>query len=131
MESRSIWAEAKRDAEKHKWIRSEQEGKDLGIAAIDEWKSQFWPGFCRARLIEHILGLRYWEELGRHDFGLWSRLTPTVPGLLNGILELLRRNSENLQIILWALEKDYPMEQVIDILEQVNINGRRLPPAWD
>jgi hypothetical protein len=131
MESRSLFLEAKHHAEQHKWIRSEQAGCDLGRSAIEEWKHQYWPGFCRARLVEHILGLRCWAELDRDDFGVWARLTPTHPGLLNGILEQLRQNKENLNIIWWANRHGHPMDQVVQILEVVDINGRRLPPEWD
>src|SRR5436305_12868055 len=58
------------EAQRHKWIVSEQAGRDLGAAAIRGWVREHWNGFLRARWLEHLQGRTFWIELDHDDFGL-------------------------------------------------------------
>jgi hypothetical protein len=50
--------------------------------------------------------------------------------LLELILDRARCGLENLDIILWAREWGMPMERVIAILEQLDLNRARLDPNY-
>jgi hypothetical protein len=113
------------EALRHKWIESEKAGRDLGDAAIVGWIRQHWNGFLRARWIEHLQGRAFWIELDHDDFGLLQRWYRDSD-LLDDILARLKRGEENLTIINWAIDEALPMEDVIDILETLDINSRRI-----
>ena len=122
----SVQSEGKQEALRHKWIASEKVGHDLGEQAIQEWIQCHWCGFLRERWLEHLHGQRYWIELDRGDFGLLQRAFRDREELLRTILDRLKRGRENLVVIWWAQEHSIPMEQVIEILEALDINSRRL-----
>ncbi len=125
----SLLADAWREAERYKWIRSEQAGHDLGPKMIQEWFRVHWRGFVRAKIAEHTLGIRFYEELGAKSFAVAERIRPRTEGLLEWIIEALRRGAENLEIIVEAQDRNYPPEEVHAILELVDINAWRFPPA--
>ena len=60
----SLYAEAVKEAERHKWIESQKHGRDLGQAAIRDWYRNYWNRFCRWRRMEHLQGTRRWREFG-------------------------------------------------------------------
>lgn len=113
------------EALRHKWIESEKAGHDLGDAAISGWIRQHWNGFLRARWLEHLQGRAFWIELDHDDFGLLQRAFHGSP-LIDEILARLKRGQENLDILNWAIDDDVPIDDVIDILETLDINGRRI-----
>ncbi|QEH33387.1 hypothetical protein OJF2_18880 [Aquisphaera giovannonii] len=124
---RSLQLCGREEANRFKWIRSEQAGYDLGDPAIREWIYLHWNGFLRHAWLEHLQGKVYWLELQETDFGLLQREFQNSP-LLNPILDRLIVLKENLDIILWAQEvftRDQ-MDEVIDILEALNVNACRL-----
>ena len=42
------------------------------------------------------------------------------------ILDRLKAGHENLNILNWAIDNDLPMDEVIEILETLDINSRRI-----
>lgn len=122
----SVYAESEREALQFKWIESERAGYDLGEEALKRWVKQYWTGYLRARLIEHLEGTRYWSELDLNDFGLLKREFGDDRLLLETIVDRLRAGQENLHIICWAEDFGIPMCRVRRILESININARRL-----
>lgn len=131
MDISSVYDEAEHEALAYKWIQSQQAGCDLGETAIRRWVQQHWWGFLRARWLEHLQGKRFWVELDRGDFGLLEREFRENTLLLDRILDRLKAGQENLDIILWAQDWNIPITHVLDILEALDINSRRLAHRFD
>jgi hypothetical protein len=113
------------EAQRHKWIESEKAGRDLGEWAIRCWVRHHWNGFLRDRWLEHLHGRKFWIELDHNDFGLLQRAFQGSP-LIDPILHLLKAGKENLDVLNWALDHDLPMVEVLEILEALDINSRRI-----
>ena len=122
----SIYVDGEREALRHKWIESERARHDLGWSAVKQWARQHWPAYLRARYFEHIEGKRFWKELDRGDFGLLQREFPGSPLLLDRILDRLKCGQENLDCIQWAIDWGLDVDMVVDILEVLDIDSRRL-----
>jgi hypothetical protein len=122
----SLYEDSEEEAKRHKWIESEKAGHDLGEMAIRAWVKQHWWGYLRARWVEHLQGTRFWVELDRGDFGLIKRLFLDHPVLIDCILDRLKAGQENLDIMIWACTWHIPFDQVVQILEALDINSRRL-----
>ena len=131
MEKSSVYVDAEQEALKFKWILSEEAGCDLGEAAIRRWVQCHWWGYLRARWLEHLQGKRFWVELDRGDFGLLQRRFHDNTLLLDRILDRLKSGQENLDIINWAQTWGIPTEPVLQILEALDINSRRLAHRFD
>ncbi len=63
----------------------------------------------RHRWLEHLQGKTFWIELDHQDFGLLRRAFQSSP-LIDPIIDHLTQGGENLDIIQWALEHQYPHE---------------------
>ena len=113
------------EAQKHKWIESEKAGRDLGDWAIRCWVREHWNGFLRARALEHLQGKNYWIELDHDDYGLLQRAFRESL-LIGAIVNRLIAGQENLEILVWAIDERLPMDEVIEILEALDINSRRI-----
>jgi hypothetical protein len=87
---------------------------------------EHWWGYLRARWLEHLHGKCFWVELDRGDFGLLQRTFNENDVLLDRILDRIKAGQENLDIIRWALDWNIPTKPLIDILESLDINSRRL-----
>jgi hypothetical protein len=131
MEKCSVYADSEKEAQCYKWIESEKAGRDLGEAAIRRWVKEHWWGYLRARWLEHLQGKRFWVELDRGDFGLLQRKFIDNTLLLDRILDRLKAGQENLHIILWAQEWNIATPPVLEILEALDINSRRLACKFD
>lgn len=124
----SLYAEAVKEAERHKWIESEKRGRDLGDSAIRDWYRRHWNHYCRYRRMEHLRGQRRWREFGEEDFGHLYDMIVQGDLLVDRILDRVYAGWENLCIIQWAFCWNLPMPRVIDILEQLDVNRARLDP---
>ena len=131
MEKSSVYADSEQEALQFKWIESEKAGRDLGEAAIRRWVQCHWWGYLRARWLEHLQGKRFWVELDRGDYGLLQRRFNDNTLLLDRILDRLKSGQENLDIICWAHRWNIPVEPVLQILEALDINSRRLAHRFD
>lgn len=132
MEQRwSVYKDCEEEALRFKWIESEKARCDLGDAAIYLWVKQHWWGYLRARWLEHLQGKRFWVELDRGDFGLLQQRFHDNTVLLDRILDRLKTGKENLDIILWAQDWGIPTKPVLEILEALDINSRRLSHRFD
>ena len=112
----SLYEEACREAERHKWIESQKQGRDLGEHAIHEWYRNYWLSYCRHRRLEHLGGLRRWVEFSDEHFGCLYSLIVTGDLLVDRILDRVCAGHENLEIINWALDWGLSPERVVDIL---------------
>lgn len=131
MEKSSVYAESEKEALRYKWIESEKAGRDLGEDALRKWVKNHWWGYLRARWLEHLQGKRFWEELDRGDFGLLLREFHDNTLLLDRILDRLKAGQENLDIIVWAQNWGIAILPVLQILEALDINSRRLAHRFD
>jgi len=131
MEKSSVYIDGEQEALKFKWIESEKAGRDLGEAAIRRWVQCHWWGYLRARWLEHLQGTRFWVELDRGDFGLLKKKFHDNQLLLDRILDRLKAGQENLDIIRWAQEWSVPIDPVLQILEALDINSRRLAHRFE
>lgn len=121
----SVHDQGELEAKRHKWIESEKAGRDLGESAIRCWVREHWNGFLRARWLEHLQGRAYWIELDHDDFGLLQRAFRDS-SLIHDVVGRLKAGAENLEILVWAIEEHLPMEEVLEILEALDINSRRI-----
>jgi hypothetical protein len=121
----SLHEYGEQEAQRFKWIESEKAGRDLGEAAIRTWIRQHWNGFLRHRWLEHLQGRTFWIELDQGDYGLFQNAFRASPWI-DPILDHFKNGRENLDIILWALEDHWPMNEVLEILEALDVNSRRI-----
>jgi hypothetical protein len=126
MQKSSVYADCERAINEYKWIESEKAGRDLGEAAIRKWVKDHWWGYLRERWLEHLHGRRFWVELDRGDFGLLQRTFHDNTLLLDRILDRIKAGQENLDIIIWAHDWGIDTRPLIQILEALDINSRRL-----
>jgi hypothetical protein len=126
----SLYQCGEEEAQRFKWIESEKAGRDLGETAIRAWIGQHWNGFLRHRWLEHLQGKTFWIELDQGDFGLLQTALGASP-LIDPILDHFKHGRENLDIILWARMKHLPMDEVLEILEALDVNSRRLECSFD
>lgn len=131
MEKCSVYIDSEHEAQSYKWIESEKAGRDLGEAAIRRWVKEHWTGYLRARWLEHLQGRRFWVELDRGDFGLLQRHFHDNTLLLDRVLDRLKTGRENLDVICWAHDWNLPINSVLEILEALDINSRRLVCKFD
>jgi hypothetical protein len=121
----SVHDHGAQEAQRHKWIASEKAGRDLGEVAIRSWVHEHWNGFLRDRWLEHLQGRTFWIELDHDDFGLLQREFKGSR-YINAIISRLKAGKENLDILCWAIDEHLPMNEVLDILEALDINSRRI-----
>ena len=131
MQALSLYVEGLREAQRHKWIESQKCGKDLGDSALTDWYRRYWSIFCRLKCLEHLSGSCHWSEFEPEDFGLIGNLILKEDLLLEMILDRASAGCENLSLLLWAQDWGLPMERVLDILEQLNLNQAQLEPMDD
>jgi len=125
---RSLYKASFLEAQRHKWIASEKAGRDLGDHAIAEWLLRYWGVWCRARWLEHVMGMTYWAEFEAESFGAIARDFSGDELLLDRVLDRVRAGWENLDVILWAADWRVDVNAVIDILILLDINRSRLNP---
>lgn len=132
MEVCSLYKDCHQQVADFKWIESQKRGFDVGQEyAVNCWVREHWSGYLRSKLLEHLLGYKYWSELDKGDFGILKHSFQEQATLLDCIIDRLKANQENLDILLWAQDWNVCSERVIDILEALDINSRRLSPRFD
>lgn len=122
----SLLAEGEEEARRFKWIMSEKAGRDLGDWAIRCWVREHWNGFLRERWLEHLQGRAFWIELDREDYGLLQRAFRDSSPLFDEIFRRIKRGDENFDLLNWAIDEGIDTDEVIDILEAIDINSRRI-----
>ncbi|MBX7104711.1 MAG: hypothetical protein K1X57_11560 [Gemmataceae bacterium] len=131
MERHSVYTACQLEIDRFKWIESERAGCDQGEEAVRRWVKEHWNGYLRSCWLEHLQGKRFWVELDRGDFGLLHRAFAEDQILLDRIVDRLKAGQENLDIICWARQFHLPIDRVLDILEALDINSRRLAHRFE
>jgi hypothetical protein len=121
----SVHEDSIAEAERHKWRESEKAGRDLGAMAIRDWVREHWNCYLRAKWLEHLQGITFWIELDHDDFGLLQRAFQGSV-VFEAILARLTLGKENLDILNWAIDQNVPISEVLNILETLDINSRRI-----
>lgn len=122
----ALFREAQQELDRFKWCASERAGRDLGTAAVKQWKCNHWWRWCRERLVEHLSGAKYWSELDQKDYGLLNRDFHPNNELAKIIVAKIIAGGENLDIIFWAQDTHQNMTDVLEILHLLDINSRRV-----
>jgi hypothetical protein len=124
----SLREQSLREANDEAWIRSEEAGCDVGNDAIRQWIHKHWPGFLRARWLEHLYGTRYWAELSGKDFGILRDMLVDMQPLLDEIVSRLLCGGENLTLTTWYVrERDVAeRRRILDLLTRIDVNSCRL-----
>lgn len=125
----SLFEASALEAHRHKWIESEKAGYDLGDDAIAEWYKIFWRGMCRECYVEHLSGEKYWIELDSNDYGLLHHQFHENMELVSWIIEIFKKGGENLDVVTYAVSHNYDVTEVLNLLEILDINARRIAPA--
>lgn len=127
-ERHSIFDVAVRESHRHKWIESEQAGRDLGDAAIEQWHKLYWDKFVRERWLQHLRGTSYWIELDNHDFARLACDFQDMRETADWIADQLEKGSENLDIIHTAINDGMDQAEILTVLSRLNVNTHRLTP---
>lgn len=127
----SVFEAAFLEARRHRWIESQNAGRDLGDQVFHDWYRRFWWAFLRYRHVEHLLGERAWLEFDVASFGILQKSSGWDGPLAQEIIELYRTGWENLNIIEHALSREYPMGEVHNCLVTINMNDARLNPQFN
>jgi hypothetical protein len=124
----SVYREAEKEIKVHRWVESEQAGRDLGVEAEVGWSKSYWLRFYRHHFVRHLRGEAFFEEFDPASFGIVNGRLAADRQLLERILDRVAEGDENLTLIRWAHDHTLPMDQVLEILEAVNINSQKLAP---
>ncbi len=124
----SIYDEALREAQRHKWIESQKHGRDLGDHAIRDWFRKHWRTYCRHRRLEHLRGRRRWAEFDDEPSVQLDALITADDILFDRVLDRVYAGYENLEIINWAIDWGLPTNRVVEILAQLDVNRARFEP---
>jgi len=125
MTQQGLFEEAVAEAERHKFLESQKAGRDLGHGAIDDWQRRHWTVWLRHRWIEHLLGLRCWEEFEPWRCGRLRTLFPDQEPLLAELAEKVRGGAENADMLWWAAKTHRDIRLVVAILIEMDINDIR------
>ncbi len=118
------------EADIHKWLLSERHGYDVGPHGRWDWYRQFWRTFCRYRQLEHLHGVRRYEEFPLESFGRLSD-----PGLISKpamqfVLERFAVDGwENLHFIFFGPENGFTIPELHEPLRLVDVNAARIEPS--
>lgn len=125
--AKSVFQDCEEEMDRYKWIVSQQAGRDLGDEARIRWVREHWWGYLRSRWMEHLLGKQRWLELDKNgDFGLLQKRFQDKALLLDRILDRIKAGQENLHIVNWAIDWGINTQELIEILEALDINSRRI-----
>jgi hypothetical protein len=116
-------------AHKHKWYESEKANHDVGHNAIIQWRDAFWLKYVKGCFYEHLAGEYLYEEFNEKSYNILQVFTFRTPSLRSRIQAQLRDGRENLEIINWAMDNGYDMEEVIGFMERADVNFCRLLPC--
>lgn len=117
----SMW-----EARKYRWIRSEQEHRDLGHDIVEYWYQHCFYHWYRDRLIEHFSGKRFWSEFSKDNFNILERNSynrQLVVYVLDRLLVHHNNISEQLGIIHSSNVED--LDEIMRILHMLDINMKR------
>jgi len=126
VEHHSVVYHAAADYAAQKHLDWERLRYDVHETASEHWRKRYWRLWFRARWVEHLLGQKYWVEMGEDNFALLTRSGGHHPVLLDRIADRLIIGGENLNVIPWAHVWGLDVAEVILVLTAININHVRV-----
>jgi hypothetical protein len=125
-----MFIRALREAQVYKHSKQWAAKKELGDAPVEEWFRLYWPAWYRDRWVEHLTGKRMWKEFGEDDFNLvadkdFAPDSDLAVRIIGNLVKHRDNISENLGLILWASGHGESMDNVLQILRRLDINGHR------
>lgn len=123
----SVYELARLQAERHRWLESQKQGRDVGPQALQDWSRTHWTRFCRWRYLEHLLGYCRYREFDLRCFASllehqdW-RLDPVMEFTLH---QMLRQDREQLDVLVLA-PLDFNRHRLLSVLRLLNLNDARL-----
>ncbi len=117
------------EADAHKWLLSEQTGRDVGPHGRRDWYCRFWRPFCRYRLLEHLQGVCWYEEFSAESFGrLRDPHLIQMPAMQFIITYYLEYGWENLQFMVKAPEQGFTAPELHEPLKILDVNSAHIDP---
>ena len=86
-----------------------------------------WHQWVCARLMEHLRGEQYWEELDCGDFGLLRYRWHDDMELVREVVARVAAGTDIVGVLVWAVEAQRPLAEVLAILRTLDLNARREP----
>ena len=126
LEKHSIMHHAAADHAAQKHLDWERLSYDVVETASEHWRRRFWRLWFRGHWVEHILGEKYWIEMGGDNFRMLWRAEALNELLVSRVADRLIVGWENLGIIFWASDWGLDLDAVIAILKKININDVRV-----
>ncbi len=123
----SIYDEALRETQRHKWIESQKHGRDLGDQAIRDWFRKHWRTYCDIA-DGASSGTRRWAEFDDEPSGQIDAMITADDILVDRVLDRVYAGYENLDIINWAIDWGLPTNRVVEILARLDVNRARFEP---
>jgi len=117
---------AMREARRYKWIKSQDQGKDVGQEAVVEWfhMKDGAAHWYRDKWVQHLFGKKFWREFDKEEFDLAGHHFP-APDTLKQIMKSVEAYGENLGLIRWCHETKQDEKQFLCILKNLDINNHR------
>jgi hypothetical protein len=85
-----------------------------------------WHQWVCARLMEHLRGEQYWEELDRGDFALMRHDWHEDQALVREVVARVAAGAGVVAVLVWAVEREKPLGDVVAILRTLDVNARRV-----
>lgn len=85
-----------------------------------------WNGWLCARIMEHLRGERYWEELDHGDYGALEERWHGSPELVETLVARAVAGAETVELLIWAVETGLPLDSVVRILRTLTVGTRRV-----
>jgi len=126
IEKHSVLHHAAADYAAQKHLDWERMSYRTEETSSEHWRRRFWRLWFRGHWVEHILGEKYWIELGADNFRKFDQAKGCDPLLVRRVADRLIVGWENLGVILWASDWALDLDQVIEILKRININHVRV-----
>ena len=86
-----------------------------------------WHGWVCARVMEHLRGECYWWELDLGDFGLLKKRWHANLELVEAVVARVATGADTLHMLMWAVDTQQPLDEVVAILRTLDMNARQLP----
>jgi len=127
-EKHSIMYHAAADYAAKKHLDWERLSYNVDQTVSEDWRRRFWRLWFRYRWVEHVIGEKFWIEMGPERFGILKQGRQHNPVLVSRVADRLMYDAglENLNIILWASDWGLDLDEVVAILKRININDVRV-----
>lgn len=123
-----LFLRAMREAQKHRYEKCKSDTNSDQV--VEAWFGCNWAKFYRERWIEHLTGKKKWDDFPVEDFDVINNHEKDMDhNLVVRIISCLNKHndniSENLGIVINAVDSGYNMREVLKILKKIDMNNKR------